>query len=182
MGTKNNPSAYDCYADAEPDEPMFVLLGRDRHAAALVELWALMREKEGEDKEIVDEARTCAIAMADDARSRLKAVMTLDALAMFASTLIEEKKAPVEQEKAQDLAPGRKAWNAPFEEGEIVCAGLAGRPAKLVKIFGPDADERVRDKGLIQLPRAAAKVDVYLASLRRASPQEIEAYHEAGGT
>lgn len=29
MGTKNNPGAFDCYANAEPDEPMFVLLARD---------------------------------------------------------------------------------------------------------------------------------------------------------
>lgn len=36
MGTKNNPGAFDCYANAEPDEPMFVLLGRDKHAPAPV--------------------------------------------------------------------------------------------------------------------------------------------------
>ncbi|HAW11807.1 MAG TPA: aspartate decarboxylase, partial [Chloroflexi bacterium] len=29
MGTKNNPGKFDCYDDAHPDEPMFVLLGRD---------------------------------------------------------------------------------------------------------------------------------------------------------
>lgn len=38
MGTKNNPGRYDCYANAEPDEPMFVLLGHDRHAATLVRI------------------------------------------------------------------------------------------------------------------------------------------------
>ena len=43
MSTKNNPGPFDCYANAEPDEPMFVLLARDRHAAALVHLWAAMR-------------------------------------------------------------------------------------------------------------------------------------------
>ena len=43
MGTKTNPGRFDCYTAAEPDEPMFILLGRDRHAAALVNLWAAMR-------------------------------------------------------------------------------------------------------------------------------------------
>jgi hypothetical protein len=48
MGSKNNPSSFDCYAAAKPDEPMFVLLGRDPMAGALVRLWALMREEAGE--------------------------------------------------------------------------------------------------------------------------------------
>ena len=43
MGTKNNPGAFDCYANAEPDEPMFVLLGRDPLAPLLVMMWASMR-------------------------------------------------------------------------------------------------------------------------------------------
>lgn len=43
MGTKQNPGAFDCYANAAPDEPMFVLLARDPHAAVLVNLWAAMR-------------------------------------------------------------------------------------------------------------------------------------------
>jgi hypothetical protein len=63
MGTKNNPGAFDCYANAEPDEPMFVLLGRDRHAAILVQLWALLRLREGEDETKVQEAFHCADAM-----------------------------------------------------------------------------------------------------------------------
>lgn len=29
MGTKNNPGKYDCYAKAEPDEPLFTLRGKD---------------------------------------------------------------------------------------------------------------------------------------------------------
>jgi hypothetical protein len=43
MGTKNNPGKFDCYANAEPDEPMFVLLGRDRLAAHLVSIWSKVR-------------------------------------------------------------------------------------------------------------------------------------------
>lgn len=63
MGTKNNPGAFDCYANAEPDEPMFVLLGRDKHAPTLVWLWSVLRELDGEDAAKVDEARNCASAM-----------------------------------------------------------------------------------------------------------------------
>lgn len=63
MGTKNDPGQYDCYANAEPDEPMFVLLGRDRDAPLLVELWAALRERAGENTAKVGEARQCAQAM-----------------------------------------------------------------------------------------------------------------------
>lgn len=57
MGTKSNPGAFDCYANAEPDEPMFILLGRDRHAPTLVWLWSMMRELDGEDLAKVAGAR-----------------------------------------------------------------------------------------------------------------------------
>lgn len=43
MGTKTNPGKFDCYAAAEPNEPMFILLGRDRHAAAVVRYWVSLR-------------------------------------------------------------------------------------------------------------------------------------------
>ena len=63
MGTKNNPGDFDCYSNAEPDEPMFILLGRDRMAPSLVSLWADVREEHGEDAAKVQEARQCADAM-----------------------------------------------------------------------------------------------------------------------
>ena len=65
MGTKSNPGAYDCYANAEPDEPMFVLLARDKHAPTLVWLWATLRELDQEDPAKVAEARECVNAMCD---------------------------------------------------------------------------------------------------------------------
>lgn len=43
MGTKNNPGEFDCYDNAKPDEPMFILLGRDALAPYLVEIWAAIR-------------------------------------------------------------------------------------------------------------------------------------------
>ena len=63
MGSKNEPGKFDCYANAEPDEPMFVLLGRDRDAPARVEAWADAREKAGEDRVKVADARWCAQRM-----------------------------------------------------------------------------------------------------------------------
>lgn len=65
MGTKNDPGAFDCYAAADPDEPMFILLGRDRHAAMLVRLWAMLRALDGEQTKKTDEALQCAKAMND---------------------------------------------------------------------------------------------------------------------
>jgi hypothetical protein len=63
MGTKNNPGQFDCYANAEPDEPMFILLGRDKHAPLLVKLWADLRQMDGEDIAKVTEAIQCATEM-----------------------------------------------------------------------------------------------------------------------
>lgn len=70
MGTKANPSAWDCYANAEPDEPMFVLLARDPQAAYLVRQWADGRavaisrgQRPIEDFSQIDEAHKCANAM-----------------------------------------------------------------------------------------------------------------------
>jgi hypothetical protein len=64
MGTKNNPGKFDCYSAAHPDEPMFVLLGRDPSAWLLVALWAEIRAVMGEDPDKVQEARQCANALA----------------------------------------------------------------------------------------------------------------------
>lgn len=63
MGTKNNPGRFDCYERAEPDEPMFVLLGRDPSAWMLVSLWADLRERLHEDPAKVAEARKCVQSM-----------------------------------------------------------------------------------------------------------------------
>lgn len=63
MGTKNNPGSYDCYANAEPDEPMFVLLGRDPTAWLVVSVWARLRERMGKDPAQIEEARECAAKM-----------------------------------------------------------------------------------------------------------------------
>lgn len=43
MSTKTNPGAFRCYEAALPDEPMFVILGRDPAAPATLEFWAAER-------------------------------------------------------------------------------------------------------------------------------------------
>lgn len=64
MGTKLKPGAFDCYANAEPDEPMFILLARDRHAADLVAYWAHTRQLEGTtDRAKIAEALECSEKM-----------------------------------------------------------------------------------------------------------------------
>lgn len=85
MGTKNNPGRFDCYANAEPDEPMFVLLGRDPHGHAAVRKWADDREqmiraglKPAEDIHMVFEARECADAMEAYCIAREKGMKNAD--------------------------------------------------------------------------------------------------------
>lgn len=82
MANKRFPGTYDCYHHAQPHEPMFVLLARDRFAGPLVRMWAALRshdldmarhayaeavdrmkEKPREDQAKVDEALRCANAM-----------------------------------------------------------------------------------------------------------------------
>ena len=64
MGTKNDPGAFDCYANAAPDEPMFILLGRDPVASCVVEFWVLMRcAIDKHEPEKLEEARACATKM-----------------------------------------------------------------------------------------------------------------------
>ncbi len=46
MGTKQNPGPHDCYAAAQPNEPLFILLARDPLAPILVDLWATLRTQQ----------------------------------------------------------------------------------------------------------------------------------------
>lgn len=76
MGTKNNPGDFDCYLNAEPDEPMFVLLARDPDAPMLVEMWARIRERVGTTNPLkIEEALQCA----DDMRVYQETLAAQDA-------------------------------------------------------------------------------------------------------
>lgn len=64
MGTKLQPGTFDCYANAEPDEPMFILLARDAAAPGIVRRWAAHRATDpATPPEQVEEALACAAAM-----------------------------------------------------------------------------------------------------------------------
>jgi hypothetical protein len=82
MGTKNNPGTYDCYDKAEPDEPMFVLLGRDKYAPVLVWLWAAMKAYEGGDASKAKEAKNCSLAMIQWARDHGSKIVGIDEVGM----------------------------------------------------------------------------------------------------
>src|ERR1700759_3266121 len=67
MGTKLEVGKFDCYANALPDEPLFVLLARDPDMPDLVREWANRRqlainkgERPASDQAMVNEAINCA--------------------------------------------------------------------------------------------------------------------------
>lgn len=122
MGTKNKPGRFDCYAEAHPDEPMFVLLGRDKHAPALVALWAWLRERDGEGQEKVGEALECAIDMAAWLAGQGKRVVPLPATE--ASTASEQVNAALKAH-APPWTPGwvPEGWT----RGELLTFRGGGR-------------------------------------------------------
>lgn len=77
MATKNNRGKYDCYENAEYDEPMFTVLARDKDGSKTVAGWAMRRlrrfvdeaKEQGKDSiavaeiEQILEALDCAEAM-----------------------------------------------------------------------------------------------------------------------
>jgi hypothetical protein len=64
VATKNNPGKFDCYENAKPDEPMFILLGRDPTAWLLVRIWCALRDELGTaSDEQIEEAQACADAL-----------------------------------------------------------------------------------------------------------------------
>lgn len=72
MATKNRPGKFDCYTAAAPDEPMFVLLARDRAAPIAIWAWIEERLKTGKNDigdEQIQEAFYC---MADIIRWQTK--------------------------------------------------------------------------------------------------------------
>lgn len=64
MATKNNPGRYDCYANADPDEPLFVLLARDPSAEFFVAAWAALRADDVEGAQACMKDAASALANA----------------------------------------------------------------------------------------------------------------------
>lgn len=90
MGTKNNPGKFDCYAHAAPDEPMFVLLGRDPCAPTIVAAWIALRKEMGDTSpEKLGEALDCAKAMTSYAYNLGKAPQLDKVMVSWRRTLLK---------------------------------------------------------------------------------------------
>jgi hypothetical protein len=136
MGTKNNPGDYDCYQHAHPDEPMFVLLGRDPLAGLLVRLWAEARAELGTtSEEKLAEAYRCADAMGSWAIDERKSVAVAKAALhkvmlkrgdLLVAHLAEIGRAPAKWPpdcdncRAPWTRPGALVFGPPNEAGECV--------------------------------------------------------------
>jgi hypothetical protein len=179
MATKleNFEDPESCWSRAGDDEQVFVLLQHDRHAPALIRLWAEMREKEGEDPAIVNDAREVAQLMEDDSVAHGRVVLSLDAVSSFSVTLKQPQMAVADNDAPYQ--PPADPYN--LRVGEIVVAGR-GRAAKLVRIFGNDKELHKEVQGManIQVP-GSGQVTVQFDMLRRALPEEVEAYRNSGG-
>jgi hypothetical protein len=188
MATKleNFEDPNSCWSRADDTEQVFVFRQRDRHAPALIRLWAEMREKEGEDTAVVNDARTVAQLMEDASVAQGRTFLSLNAVLSLAASL-KRNAADVDGSgiPAQETptAGGQALPDNPYNlrVGDIVVAGR-GRPAKLVRVFGTDKDtpEAVRGHANIQLP-GTSPVTVQFDMLRRAAPEEVEAYQNSGG-
>src|SRR5215475_7345009 len=125
MGTReeNYENEHSCWNNAGDGEQMFILLGRDRHAPALIRLWAEMREREGEDPEIVNEARTVAQLMEDDLIAAGRVMLSLDAVSAFAASLTKpvSPTPAIPAVSADEVATPSNTYN--LRIGEIVVAG-----------------------------------------------------------
>jgi len=99
MATKNKPGKWDCYSRAEPDEPMFVLLGRDPTAAAMVVAWACIHAiRKPDELDKTREALTCARDMFLWCKKVGKEPLSfteLDRLAEKVDSLVSEEKITV---------------------------------------------------------------------------------------
>jgi hypothetical protein len=64
MASKNNPGAFDCFGDAHPDEPLFVLRSTDVTAPFLVRAWQYLRAGQIDlaMAEMVDAAKALKVA------------------------------------------------------------------------------------------------------------------------
>lgn len=128
MGTKNKPGAFDCYANAEPDEPMFILLGRDPLAPETVLDWARRREATRGPTSKVEEARECAKAMMAWAdrkdglpprRSRIDRFVPAEKAIYDAVGVIETMPPDVRLTRAQIKLQEARALVADFVDGVL---------------------------------------------------------------
>lgn len=96
MGTKTSPGDFDCYAAAKPDEPMFILLGRDPCASIAVAFWVMLRQEldpQNARSPKLENARACARELEAYARAQGKPqelAAAFEAMARIARTQSSE--------------------------------------------------------------------------------------------
>jgi hypothetical protein len=181
MGTKRNPGPFDCYERAETDEPMFHLLGRDRHAPALVELWAAMREKEGEPVAVVENARDIAAQMRTWAQAKARPTLLMSAVANFISNTFQAGRP---RGPARPAAPPRPRFRPKVDDPVVNVRG--GPVGTVVKCFDEvdltaikdekqrEQAEKLLDHINVQFGRNTGPVTVPMANLRAPTPDELE--------
>lgn len=110
-GSKLNPGVEDCYTEALPDEPLFVLLARDPQAPKLVREWAAGRasliahgDKPADDVDKTTRAMALATKMELWRNERLGAWRSNAEEELPAETLAEEVQAVVAVENTAEAA------------------------------------------------------------------------------
>jgi hypothetical protein len=167
MGTKNNPGTQSCYEKAGLDEQMFILLGRDRHASSLVRLWANLREMEGEDPEVVKEARECAALMEQDAIIMGKPVLSYDALVSYMTSVnkpVKKEETPASQEEEKGLD---------VDDYVITLHGKMVGVIKRIIEVERDAQPKLKLANIL-FGRNPNIVTVEYSTLRKPTPEEIK--------
>ena len=117
MGTKAEPGPFDGYAKARPDEPIFVLLGRDPYAAALVELWAELRAAHDGVDLRTEEARAVAETMKSYCAKFGRPALPRASATVFAVRQLRQDWR-VAQDKVIRLEERLRALEEPSERGE----------------------------------------------------------------
>jgi hypothetical protein len=142
LGSKSNPGKFDCYSRAEPDEPVFVLLGRDPVASFVVEYWTMLRECLGKtEREVIDEARSCALEMQRWARFKGKEEQLAHALA--ATPAGKETYKEYIQSAVRSKIDERTVERT--RELEALCKRAADALASSIHLDGQELDDLVRE-------------------------------------
>jgi hypothetical protein len=171
MATKTNPGKWDCIAKADDDEPYFALLGRDKMGAALVRLWAEMREREGDDAEQIADARRVADELEAWAVKLGKPVLTLDSLISFVAAIRGMRED--ERQRAARTAQSQAQFSM-WREGEYACT-RSGKQIGIVEKIITFEDGKPPLANVRFGP--AAMVSIPVESLRKPLPEELETYH-----
>lgn len=164
MGTKRNPEPHDCYENAEPDEPMFVLLGRDPIAPFIVDLWAGMREQLRGPGPKVEEASRCAEAMMQWGEVHGSGSDQIDASGVYHS-LIRRRPTRGPAPEYMPKTPEQRMGYLVEECGEVLHA--AGKIQRWgLESYNPELPEAQRETNRQWLARELSNLEAAIAMIR----------------